>query len=483
MGYLERRCMKFANNIFAMTCLISLQFIGCLFAMENSDVCQSQLGIQIFGRRIRVENQSGTRLRIEVCRSDDKQWESVLENNSSIDIGSILDIPKRVSYMAYGNILSWVRMACHGTILLDDINRFKEVAEHMAVVLRIKSGNDFQIYSELCRRNVILSKLFPSIELYLMPGYLQGPSYKSVEEFKEKDCINFARYVIGLKSDYSECDVNIKANRLLEEWNPELYQDGEREIVKSIRLYIEWAKAALLGLLEFSIFTREQVMRMPFQARNEIVRCIVEGSEQQREKLKILIEEAKALVPPPPLLPAPLSIPIEAAHVCMDSDREGVCAGSPQVHQRVSQMQSQVIRPEVLQIKPSDLSEMSKSLRRLSTAGSSPKGVLRGVQEILPERWGEFLQKPELITHNEFVIMRLKYEADEPDSTFLLNIKKLIEQVNDLSKLGKLLNFLDRSDRDLSCKRKIILRNISSKIGRDALARDIKSAPKLKKIS
>ncbi|MFH1254509.1 MAG: hypothetical protein V1646_03700 [bacterium] len=480
--------MKFANNIFAMVCLINLQIIGCLVAMEEhevSDVFPSQLEIQIFGRRIRVENQSGTRLRIEVCRSDDKQWESVLENNSSVDIGSITDIPKRVTYMAYGNILSWMHMTQHGIISPDKINSFTQIAENMAVFVRINSGNNVQIYSKCCGKNMIVPNLFPSVGLYMAPGYIQGPCYKSIEEFKERDCINFTRYVIGLKSDYSEIDVNIKANRLLEEWNPELYQERERDVAQSIRLYIEWSKAVLLGLLEFSIYTREQIMRMPFQARNEIVKCIVEGSEQQREKLKILVAQAQAALIPPPPPPAPesLPIPVEKSHDHAHLDQTSGCAGSPQLYARVSQMQSQLFRHEAPQIKQSDLSEMSKSLRRASAAGSSPKVAARGALEILPKRWVEITQNPELITHNEFVLIRLKYEADEPDSSFLLELKKLLEQISDLGKLNKLLNLLDRTSDDVIIKKRIILSKISAKLNRDALARDIRSGPKLKKVS
>ncbi|KKQ11446.1 MAG: hypothetical protein US22_C0026G0005 [candidate division TM6 bacterium GW2011_GWF2_36_6] len=483
MGYLERRDMKFVKNIFASVFLGTLN----LLAMERQDmpdVYVSQLETQSFGHRIRVSNQSGIRLLIKVCRNDDQKWESILENNSSVDIGSVMDIPKSVKYSAYGNILSWVRMACHGTILLDQINSFKEIAEDMAVIVRINNGNDIQIYSERCRKNVILPKLFPSIELYLMPGYIQGPCYRSIEEFKEMDCINFARYILGIKSDYSECDVNIKANRLLEEWNPELYQEREREIVQSMRSYIEWSKISLLGLLEFTISTREQIMRMPYQSRNEIIKCIVEGSAQQREKLKILVAQAQAvLIPPPPPAPESLPIPIERSHAYAHLDQGSVFMGSPKLCAGASQMQSQVIRPEVPQINPSDLSEMSKSLRRASVSGSSPKIVLRGVQEILPERWAEIAQNPELITHNELMFIRLKYESDEQDSTFLLKLKIFVGHVSDLDKLDRLLNFLDRSEKSLTIKREIILRKISARLGRDALARDIKSGPKLKKMS
>ena len=483
MGYLERRCMKFVNNIFTILFLGTLNLLA-MEGQELADAHVSQLENQIFGRRIRVSNQSGIRLLIKVCRSDDQKWESILENNSSVDIGSVMDIPKSVKYLAYGNILSWVRMACRGTVLLDQVNSFKEIAEDAVIIVRINNGNDVQIYSERCRKNVILPKLFPSIELYLMPGYIQGPYYRSIEEFKEMDCINFARYTLGIKSDYSECDVNIKANRLLEEWNPELYQEREREIVQSMRLYIEWAKISLLGLLEFTISTRDQIMRMPYQSRNEIIKCIVEGSAQQREKLKILVEQAQAvLVPPTPPAPESLPIPIERSHAYAHLAQGSVWVGSPKLCAGASQMQPQVIRPEVPQINPSDLSEMSKSLRRPSVAGSSPKVVVRGVHEILPERWDEVTKKPELIAHNELMFIRLKYESDEQDSTFLLNLKILIEYVHDLGRLDRLLNFLDRSEKTLMVKRELILRKISERLGRDALARDIRSVPKLKKVS
>lgn len=505
MGYLERRCMKFANNIFAMVCLINVQMIGCLLGMTErgiSDESVSPLEQQIFGRRIRVENQSGIRLRLEICRSDDKKWESVLENNSSIDIGSLSEIPKNFTYEPYGRVVEHVYVTQYGTVILDEINKFMEIADCIMVVVRIKESRTFEIGNEVqfdlegCRKNVILPNLFPSVELYMASGYIQGPYCRSVEEFKERDCINFARYVLGLGKDYSQYDINIKSSRLLEEWNPELYQDKEIDVVKGIRSYLEWAKIILLELIKLDAATRSNLEQMPSVGRKQLMGILEENArlKDQLAKEQVTPEAMDVVAPPPPPPPLPTSLPISipfasftASPKFSHSDPDKVCAGSPLYlrsdHEPEPQRQPKVIRPE-FQINVKDLSVMGKSLRHASAAaGSSPKVVVRGVQEILPERWVEITQKPELITQGEFVLIKLKYKADEPDPTFLLKFKNFLEQVADVSKLDKLLHNLDKSDIDLIQKIRLILGKISAKLGRSALASDIHKGVKLKKVS
>lgn len=505
MGYLERCSMKFANNIFAMVCLINVPIIGCLFGMAERDVRYddiSPLEQQIFGRRIRVENQSGIRLQLEVYRSDDTKWKSVLENNSSVDIGSLNEIPKYFTYEPYGKIVEHVYVTQYGKVLLDEISRVRETADGIVVVVRIKRsrtlevGNEVQIEVECCKKNAILQHLFPSVEYYMTSGYIQGPSYRTIEEFKERDCINFARYILGLSKYYFANDVNIKSARLLEEWDPELYEDKERDVIQAIRVHIEWAKMILLKLLELPESTRIKLEQMPYVDRNAMTRIFEENVQLkgQLAKGQAAPQAMEVVGPPPPPLPSslPISIPyvgptaMPKSHSHSDLDEVG--AGSPlfprSAHEPASQRVPKIIKPELPIINAQDLSEMGKSLRHASAAaGSSPKIVLRGTQEILPERWIAITQNPELITQGEFVLIKLKYEADEPDQPFLLEFKKFLEHVSDLNKLDTLLHYLDKSDRDLQNKKKLILGKISAKLGRSALAMDICRGAKLKKVS
>jgi hypothetical protein len=484
--------MKIANNIIAMVCLINIQSSVCLPAIkppELMDACISPLECQIFGRRIRVNNQSGIRFWLKICRSDGSQWESILENNASVDIGTINNIPKSVSYEPYGNIVGRVYLTQYGTILLDDINKLSYLPDNMVVIIKIKRsrmfgwGNDIKIELEPCRKNILLPNLFPSVQLYMTPGYMQGAYCSSIEEFKRKDCINLPRYILGLSRNFSANDVVIKANRLLEEWNLELYEGSEKDSVCSIISYIEWAKMMLLKFLELPMSTRMILAQMPAQDRNEVTR-LVEENAQLREKLTSQDAKVPTPPPPPPMPPLLPGIPVDHAGL----DQAVVCAGSPQAwmcsdQERLSVQQPQVVRPQLPRIKLSDLSEVGRTLR--STRGDDSGHALvrggRGIQEISSERWNEITQNTELITHDEFILIKLKYESDEPDPAFLLNLKKLIEHVNGLGKLDKLLNVLDRSRSDVTTKQKVILGKISARLSRDALARDIVGFSKLKK--
>lgn len=475
--------MKFLIKIFTTVIFLSLNLI----AMEQPEMhdlpFQFRLEAQIFGRRIIIVNQSGIRLLVKVFSSAGQMWQSVLENNFNLDIGSLNDIPKSFTFEPYGTIAGRVYLTQYGTVLLEEINKFGEIPENFVVAVKIKQsgmlelGNGIEPALECCKKNLIIPNLFPSVALYMTPGYIQGAYCRSVEEFKEKDCFNFARYVLGLGRNYSAYDVKIKAERLLEEWNPELYQDSEVEVVQNIKAYIEWARMMLLKFLELPDSTRVQIAQMPSTDRNQMVH-IFEENARLKEQL-----DAQARIPLPPALPPILP------RVHVSCVQEIVEIKSPQINAQSPEEQicvdhHQVMRPTSLRINFEELFLAGKALRH----ASSDVGVVGGrdvrrLQEISPERWTEIIENPELLTREEFVFLKFKLESEEVDLVSLLNLKNLIEQTDDLGKLDKLLNYLEKSSGDLSSKKKITLDKISAKSNRGALARDIVGGPKLKRVN
>ncbi len=466
--------MKFIKSFTAIFFL----FLNLFSMEEKPQPCQSRLEAQIFGRRIRVENQSGIRFGIKVCRSDGQIWQSILENRASIDIGSLSDVPRNFIYEPYGNFVSHLYASQYGTIDLSEISKIGVIAENAVIVVKIKKsgafswGNDIKIDLECCRKNVIIQNLFPSVALLMIPGYIQGPCYRTIDEFKEKDCINFARYVLGLGKGYSEYDVNLKSARLFEEWNLELYRDDEQEIVQSIRSYIDWAKRVLLEILMLPESTRIKLEQMPCIDRNALIQ-IFEANARYKEQLGGVVIQAP--IPPPPAM-KPINVEADRASMVLVG-----CAGSPQIGDRNFRMASHVVKPEVLQIRESDISEMSKSLRH--TQSSAPKAGLRGIQEISLDRWVELTHGPELIGREEMGLIRIKYESEEVDRDFLVNFQQFLVQVSDINKLGKLLNFLDKSKNKLESKKRKVLGVILSKLSRGTLRDDIHRGIALKKIS
>jgi hypothetical protein len=207
----------------------------------------SELEKQIFGQRIRVENQTGIRLLLKVYGIE-CQWRTVLECNSSVDVGPLTDLPVKITYEPYGQVVGWVNSlyTLGGTIVpFDLIHTLSEITSDKYVLIGIKKvgelglADDVTVKSCFCKRNPFLQNLFPAVEYHVLAGYSYLALFAGMALF---------RYVLGLCNDPSVCDVNVAATRLMEEWNPALYTgEHEGEAVSKIVEYIKLAKNMLLA--------------------------------------------------------------------------------------------------------------------------------------------------------------------------------------------------------------------------------------------
>jgi hypothetical protein len=140
--------MKFDNKIKTVIFFSVINFLGCLFAMEKpfseDAYAPSSLEKQIFGRRIRIENQSGTRLLLKISSLGGPEWKTVLEPNASVDVGSLDNIPVKATYEPYGDVRGWLYAAYKGIITFDVVNRLEEVPGNSAVIIKIKKIGMFR---------------------------------------------------------------------------------------------------------------------------------------------------------------------------------------------------------------------------------------------------------------------------------------------------------------------------------------------------
>jgi hypothetical protein len=320
--YLMGWHMVFGNKIKVIVFLNLVNFFCCLFAMEKQprDERSSQnsyapldLEKQIFGRRIRIENQTGIRILLKIFNLDGYAWKTVLEDNASSDIGSLDEIPAKATFEPYGQTARLFLGHCVLAIALDDFSKFRNISNNKTVVVRIKKfgilDNNIEILTPECRKNAFLDNLFPSVDYYMISEHSHGGAYRTIEEFKAKNSIKLARYVLGLSKDFMVCDLKARSKRLLEEWNPELYEPRSRSLVGQIRDYIEWAKN-VLPFVSHSVIA--ELAKLSDSERDDLIKIM--QSCKQTDKAR---DEGLAL----PSTPA--TSPDEVEHVYSLSEIKG----------------------------------------------------------------------------------------------------------------------------------------------------------------
>ena len=237
-------------------------FIG-LYAMSTDSV-QS-----VFGHRLRLKNSTPNRLLVEVDKTHEDRWTALVESNQSIDVGSIYDDFIKISITKHqASLMCDSGFEITGEQINDQIKKFKEIPQNHVLHCIINSHEgtyncDFKNTS--CEKNKlqplpsnpsdhirshITYQAFIALENDIMDIF-------TIESFQKSCPIQFYLDVLGLDTTFSHTDVITRADRLIQEWNPEFYiQDGEYEQIKRVQGYIKLAKSFLLN--ELQVTTQEE---------------------------------------------------------------------------------------------------------------------------------------------------------------------------------------------------------------------------------
>lgn len=226
----------------------------------------SDLQNKIFGRRIILVNNHKSltgnphpRLLVQGLKGDDVVWQVILEHGARIDIGSCnMGDPNNtaiIRYQPYGEseqlkrgfVGSMLGLASKPTdIAMKALLRNCPAEPDKCLVITI-DGSGTRFNAEQCNKHKIESwqEAFPTIQYY--GSRLAGFSAYTFEQLKSTYKTDLARYILALpKESLTPSQVTYRVQRLLNEWNPELYPEEQRELVNRVRGYIEWAYSTLL---------------------------------------------------------------------------------------------------------------------------------------------------------------------------------------------------------------------------------------------
>ncbi|MFH1254034.1 MAG: metallophosphoesterase family protein [bacterium] len=221
----------------------------------------------VFGHRLRLTNFTNDRIFVEVEIRDGESWVAIMESFSSIDLGSIHDIFEKILVIKYQtNVLSDDFDYSRIEIPLDQIITFQSIPEnHMlnCVVTGRNGQYNYRFEHTECQKNKLSAihsthsdivnshpayRAFPSLKNDIMSILISG----TIERFYESNPIKFYQHVLGLGDEFTAEDVIARSNRLIQEWNPELYtQDDDFDQIKTIQRYIKLAKNYLLHKRQF----------------------------------------------------------------------------------------------------------------------------------------------------------------------------------------------------------------------------------------
>ncbi|MFA6991344.1 MAG: metallophosphoesterase family protein [Candidatus Babeliales bacterium] len=256
--------MFFKNFITKSLFLFILgSFIG-LSAMEQETLLQlaeTNPSVQsVFGHRLRLKNCTDRQIGVDVKKLDESCWGGIVEDDNSMDLGSIHDNFFRITITIYQT------PELKFELPIDQIKQFLciPVTQMLFCIVDEKSG-EYKIHFEPadCKKNVLSSFINLSAEgIGDHPAYQAFPAFKNefirmciremnMDAFQKFDPVKFHQYVLGIDSVFTYEDIQNKADRLMQEWNPIFYsQDENYAIIERVQEYIKSARRFLLRALQ-----------------------------------------------------------------------------------------------------------------------------------------------------------------------------------------------------------------------------------------
>ncbi len=251
---------KFITKLLLLFILES--FIG-LAAMEQETLFQlaeTTPSVQaVFGHRLRLKNCTDRPIGVDVKKLDGSYWGAVVEDDESTDLGSIHDNFFRITITIYQTPELKIELP------LDQMKQFLEIpATQMLFCIVDEKAGIYNVHFEPadCKKNVLSSFINLSAQgIGDHPAYRAFPAFKNelirmcvrgmdMDTFQKSDPVKFHQYVLGIDSVFTNDDVQTRADRLMEEWNPSFYsQDGNYAIIERVQEYIKTAKTFLLNCL------------------------------------------------------------------------------------------------------------------------------------------------------------------------------------------------------------------------------------------
>jgi hypothetical protein len=276
----------------------------------------SELKNKTFGRRIILVNNyrelvgnPHPRLLVQGLKGNEVVWQIILEHGAGVDISSCdknhPDNATMIRYQPYGEteklksgwVGSMLGLASKPTeIEMKELLRNCPVELDRCLVVTINDATQRQFNTAQCNKHQIRSwqEAFPTIQYYA--SRFAGWYAYTFEQLKSQYKNDLARYVLSLpKENITPSQVTYRVQRLLSEWNPDLYPE-QRELVDSIRGYVKWAYSTLLmqQLLEGRII----VSQLSNQEIDALVQSIpdIPGSAtmSNRDKLTGYIQEHRS---------------------------------------------------------------------------------------------------------------------------------------------------------------------------------------------
>lgn len=255
--------MFFKNFITKLLFLFILGKSLGLSAMERDtqdQAVEATPSIQsVFGHRLRLKNCTDAQLEVDVKKIDGSCWSAIVEDDNSMDLGSIHDNFIRITITPYQTTNRTI------DIPLEQIKQFQNISKNEMlyyVVEENKGVYNCHFKSIICEKNPLPNFInLTSQGIGEHPAYRAFPAFKNelirmlvreinMESFQKLDPVKFHQCVLGIDSVFTSEDVQNRADRLIQEWNPIFYiQDGTSEIVEKIQEYIKSANFFLINCL------------------------------------------------------------------------------------------------------------------------------------------------------------------------------------------------------------------------------------------
>jgi hypothetical protein len=241
-----------------------------------------------FARRIVLQNTSNKRLLVKGVKGNNVLWQVVLEKNAHVDIGSLVpqemgNNADKVTYEPYGTVWGTVaaaqaeisRLALRSIfgapvsnpeldlrpIVQQETSRIGDIF-YLCCIISSEALQDARriVYTQKTVGSYVFNKTeaikeswknaFPTIVYYENRPIMEGGAWK-FESVKEQFPDDLARYILGLpRGNVTERQVQNRAQRLLDEWNVDMYDFDVIRQINIINSYIRWARDQILSNLQ-----------------------------------------------------------------------------------------------------------------------------------------------------------------------------------------------------------------------------------------
>jgi hypothetical protein len=251
-------CEKIMNRVFFS--LLFSSFLG-LSAMDqgasSSCLANGPTVQSVFGHRLRLKNYTNTPLVVNVEKADGVFWSARVDVHRSIDLGSIHDKYVDVEVYKYPfDVFSDPEVRIPVQEIIKQFQNIPETSMVSCVINKSGGTHSYRVEEAACEKNTfnptlttpILHQVFPALGGRGMDSL---PYRGDIEAFRKYNPFKFYQCVLGLNCAFSKNDVIVRADRLVQEWDPKFYDDPDQ--IKTIQFYIELAKLNLVNMLQAEI--------------------------------------------------------------------------------------------------------------------------------------------------------------------------------------------------------------------------------------